>query len=101
MVRVVFLLVETRGEELEFAGGIGGGEEAVLVGGVAGGFDHQVLAVAGAADADVEALIGLVEDDCVFAGGSADGVAEDMVLALGDLVLSGVEEGAGIGRPGE
>ena len=73
----------------------------ILVGGVAGGFDHEVLAVAGAADADVEALVFFVEDEGVFGGGRAEGVAEDVVLALGGLVLGGVEEGAGVGGPGE
>ena len=33
--------------------------------------------------------------------GCAEGVAKDMVVALGDLVLGGVEEGARVGGPGE
>ncbi len=101
MVGVVLLLVKARGDELEFAGGAGGGEEANLIGGVAGGFDQQVLAVASAADADIEAGIFFEEDQAVLFEWRADGVAEDVVVALGGFVLSGIEEGAGVGRPGE
>ncbi len=78
-----------------------GGEEAVLVGGVGAGFDHEVLAVAGAADAEVEALVLFVEDEGVLLGGGAEGVAEEVVLALGGLVFGGVEEGARVGGPGD
>ena len=101
MVGVVLLVIEAGSDDAEFAGGIGGGEEAILVGGVAAGFDHEVLAVAGAADAEVEALVFFVEDEGVFGGGRAEGVAEDAVLALGDFVLGGVEEGARVVGPGE
>ena len=78
-----------------------GGQKAELVGGVAAGLDHEVEAVAGAADAEVETLVLFVEDEVVFGGGCAEGVAEDAVLALGGLVLGGVEEGARVGGPGQ
>ena len=67
---------------------------------MAAGLNHEVEAVAGAADADVEAGILLAEDECIFDGKLAEGVAEDAVLTLGGLVLCGVEEGARVGGPG-
>jgi len=62
VVDIVFLVVDARGDEGEVGGGRGGVEEAGLAGGVAAGFEEEELAIAGAADAEIETLVGLVED---------------------------------------
>ena len=101
VVGVVLLVVDAGGDDAELAGGVAGGEEAVFVGGVTAGFDQEVDAVAGFANAEVEALVRFVEDKGVFGCGRAEGVAEDVVLTLGGLVLGGIEEGARVVGPGD
>ena len=84
---------------------VGGGEEADFVGGVRTGLDKDVLAVAGAAYAEVEALVGFFVDEVRAAGREdgvfGEGVAEKLVLALGLLVFGGEEDGGGVGCPDE
>src|SRR5579859_4103013 len=83
----VFVLVFAWSDELEFAGGLIGGEHVAFAGGVAGGFEHDVLAVAGAASADVEALIIVLVDEDVLRVRRVKRVAEELELALLLFVL--------------
>ena len=99
MLGVVLLVVDARGKKAEVAGGVCGLEEAVLVGDVGAGLDHEVLSVAGLADADVEALVRLMEDHGIVGGLCADGVAEEVIVALRGLVFGGVEERLRVGGP--
>ena len=101
MVGVVFLIVDAWRDELELGRGRLGREEPALGRGVAAGLHQKILAVAGLADAEVEALVLLFVDDDILAGGRAQRVAEEMVVALGDLILGGVEEGLRVGGPGD
>ena len=66
---------------------------------MAGRFDDQKFAVAGAACAEVEALIVVLADHDVGGVRRAEGVAQQLVLALLLLVFDGVEEGAVVGGP--
>ena len=59
VVDVVLLVVDAGGDELEVVLGLGGIEEVGFAGGVAGDFEEDVGAVGGAADVEVEALVGL------------------------------------------
>ena len=101
MVRVILLFVHAWSDETKVCLWFVGGEKAELVGGVAAGLDHQVEAVAGAGNAKVETLVLFVEYLRVLLDWLAEGVAQDAVLALGGLVLGGVEEGARVGGPGQ
>ena len=76
-----------------------GGEHPALAGGVAGRFHHDELAVAGAAGADVEALVVVLVDEHVGGVGRSAHVAVELVLALLLLVLDGVEEREIVRRP--
>jgi hypothetical protein len=73
MVDVILLVVDTRSDADEAGSGRGGAEQPDFIGSVRAGFKEEELAVSGAADAEVEALVGLVENFDV--GG--DGVAEE------------------------
>ena len=97
MVDVVLLVVDAWGDELEGGLGCGGAEEPGFVGGVAAGFEEDVFAVAGAADAEVEALV--VPHERSQTAADAELHAEGAVLALGLLVFGGEEEGGGVGGP--
>ncbi len=76
-----------------------GGQELLFAGGVAGAFEHDVLAVARAAGADIEALVGFFVNQDIFGLRPSHDVAEELVLPFGFLILNGVEEGAVIGGP--
>ena len=89
----VLVLVFARTDEGEGALGFGGRQHPGFGGGVAGRFQHQELAVAGAACAQVEALVVVLVDQLVLGVGRAEGVAPKLVLALLLFVLDGVEEG--------
>src|SRR5699024_9684543 len=71
------------------AGGHGGRRRPVQIqqprlgGGGRAGLDDQGGAVAGAVEADHEALIALLDDQLVGPGGCSDPVAPDLVLAPG------------------
>ena len=67
---------------------------------MAAGFEDDVLAVAGAARADVEALVVVLVDEHVGGVGRAERVAVELELALLLFVFDGVEEGEVVGRPG-
>ena len=62
MVGVVLLVVKAWGDKGEGGCGLGGGEEAVLVGSVAAALEEQILAVARASHAHVEAFVRLLEN---------------------------------------
>ena len=66
---------------------------------MAAGFEDDVFAVAGAARADVEALVVVLVDEDVGGVGRAEGVAEELELALLLFVFDGVEEGCIVGGP--
>ena len=76
-----------------------GGQELFFAGGVAGALEHDVLAVARAAGADIEALVGFFINQDILGLRSPHHVAEELVLAFGFLVLNGVEEGAVVRAP--
>src|SRR5271157_3595936 len=57
MIDVVFVVVFTRGDEMEFAGGLIGAEKADFAGGVAIGDEEEVGTAAGALDVNAEALV--------------------------------------------
>ena len=95
----VLVLVVARADEGEAAVGLVGGEDAGLGGGVAGGFHDEEFAVAGAADAEVEALVVVLVDEDVGGVRRAEGVTPELELALLLLVFDGVEEGAIVGGP--
>ena len=78
---------------------ITGGQEMLFAGGVAGALENDVLAVARAAGADIEALVGFFEDQGIFGLRPSSDVPEELELAFGFLVLNGVEEGAVIRGP--
>ena len=100
MVGIVLLVVDAGGDQLERRARLVGGEKAVLGRRVAAGFDEEVLAVAGAAYSEVKAFVRLmVHQHGWFL--SAEGVAEELVVALGLLVLGRVEEGNGVDGPDE
>ncbi len=95
------MLVFARADDGEFAGGLIGGEYEALSGGVAGGFEDDVFAVAGAAGADVEALVVVLIDEYVVGMGSAESVAKELELALLLLVFDGVKERGVVCGPGD
>ena len=99
MVDGVFVLVFAGTDESELAGGLVGGEDAALGGGVAAGFEDDEFAVAGAARADVEALVVVLVDEDVGGVGRVEGVAEELELTLLFFVFDGVEERDVVGRP--
>ena len=99
MIDRVLLLVYTRRDHEEDSARRLGVEVAALVGGVAAGLHHQVLAVAGLADAEVEAFVPLFVDQGVVSGRISQPVPEEFVLALRDLVFGGVEERMRVCRP--
>ena len=101
MIGVVLLVGSALGDQAEVLVGQACFHVAVFAGGVAAGFDEDVLAVAGAAYADVEALVGFFIDECVVGGRVAQGVAENLVLAFRLLVFDGVEEHRSVRCPGE
>ena len=81
------------------AGGLVGGEDEALGGGVAGGFEDDEFAVAGAAGANVEALVVVLVDEHVVGVRSVERVAPELELALLLFVFDGVEQGACCRRP--
>ena len=66
VVGVILFVVDARSDKLELAFGCARIEETHFVGDVAAGFEQDVLAVAGAADAEVEAFVGFCryQDRC-------------------------------------
>ena len=101
VVGVVLLVGNALGEHTKVAGGQRGCDVAILRGGVAAALDEDVLAIAGAANAYVEALVRFFEEERVLVYCGTQGVPVDPVLPLGLLVLDGVEEHGGVGGPGE
>ena len=99
MVDGVLVLVVARGDEGEAAVGLVGGEDAGFGGGVAGRFQNEEFAIAGAADAEVEALVVVLVDECVGRVLRAEGVPPELELALLLLVFDGVEKGGIFGGP--
>ena len=69
----IFLIVDAGGDQGELAEGVCGVEEAGFAGGVGAGFEDEESVVAGGSYAEVEALVGLVEDDLVGGGGASRG----------------------------
>ncbi len=59
------------------------------------------LLIAGLAGAEVEALVGLLEDECVCRLRLAERMAVEPVLALGLFVFDGIEEGGVVVGPDE
>src|SRR5579862_7840064 len=90
-----------RADEGEFSFGAIGGEHARLGGDVAGRFENDEFAIAGAADADVEALIVVLVKERVVAVRGAKVVAKELELALLLLVFNGVEETCIVGGPND
>ena len=101
MIDGVFMLVFACGDQRELAGGIVGGEDVALAGDVAGGFENDVFAVAGAACAEVEALVVVLIDEHVGGVIGAEDVAVELVLALLFFVFDRVEQGSVIRGPGD
>ena len=101
MIDSVFVLVFARADDGKFAGGLIGGEDEGLGGGVAGGFEHDVFAIAGAAGADVEALIVVLVDEDVVGMRRVQCVAVKLKLALLLFVFDGVESCFVVVGPGD
>ena len=66
---------------------------------MAAGFEDDEFAVAGAAGANVEALVVILIDEDVGGVWRVEGVAIELELALLLFVFDGVEEGACCRRP--
>ncbi len=92
VVGVVLDVVAAGLDQRPCCGGLGCGQEVGLAGGVAADFEQDEFLVAGLAGAEVEALVGLFEDERVCRLRLAEGVAIELVLALGLFVFDGVEE---------
>jgi hypothetical protein len=98
MIDGIFVVVFARADERECAVGLVGGQHPRFGRGVAGRFQYQEFAVAGAAGAQIEALVVVLADDDIGGVRRAQGMAQQLVLALLHLVFNGVEEGA-VGHP--
>ena len=72
MVNVVFVVVFAGGDQLKFAGGLIGAEEADFAGGVAIGDEEQIGAAAGALDINAEALVFFLEEEDIGKVGAED-----------------------------
>ena len=98
MVDVILLVVDALGDDRGARPrALRGVEEAAPRWCVAAAFDEQVLAVAGAAYGDVEALVRLVK--IASRACSPSGEPERRVLAFGLLVFGGVEQRCGVCCP--
>ncbi len=99
VVNVVLVLVPTRRDDMELSLRLVGRAVETLAGRVAGRLHDDVFAVAGAACPDVEAFVGLLEDQGVGRVGSAAHVPVELELALLLFVFHGVEEVEAVGGP--
>ena len=99
MVDGVFVLVFARSDDREHAGGIACVEERGFAGDVAGRLKDDIFAVAGAAGADVEALVVVLVDEHVGGVVRSERVAIELELALLLFVFDGVEHRLVIGGP--
>ncbi len=79
--------------------GSSAGSDVAFGGGVAGGLEDEEFAVAGAAGADVEALVVVLVDEHVVRVGRAARVTPELELALLLFVFDGVEERGVVGGP--
>ena len=101
MIDGIFVLVFAGADNSEFAGGLLGGEYEALSRSVAGGFEDDVLSVAGASSANVEALIVVLIDENVVGVRHTELMAEELELALLLLVLDGIEDCFIVSGPGD
>jgi len=100
VVDVVFVIVFTRGDPLEFAERVGGGEEADFAGGVAVHDEEEIGAAARAFDVDAKTFVGFFVEELVCAGGVTEGMAKESVGAFGEGIFDDVEKMAVVGGPG-